>query len=126
VDLGGGPRGGRRLSGLKVEAGPGISVEDCPLTPCRTALFRSKPLKTCARPSDPKVAARQDMVGIVNRVLPLTGRLGGAQDRSTVTSSITLSCEPKRPRVARGSGFDWRVKRRFTLRVVTCPISGAL
>ena len=54
--------------------------------------------------------------------------MGGeeARDRSAATSSITLSCEPKRSRLCGGDHWsDWRVKQRFTLRVVTCPNSGA-
>ena len=66
---------------------------------------------------------RHDVAGIVYKYLPLTGWAGGA--RNAATSSIILTCAPMPPPPQRGSRSEWRVKKRFTLRVVTCRNSGA-
>jgi hypothetical protein len=96
--------------------------EDFPLSDCGEALIFFAPSRCGLRPAlMAEAAPRQDMVGIGDKLLPLTARAGrGLQDRIAATSSITLTCERKCPHVTRGSGFDWRVKERFTPRVVTC------
>jgi hypothetical protein len=63
----------------------------------------------------------QDMVGIGANLLPLTG--GGAV---TATSSITLTGGTETSPSKGGSRPDGWVKKRFTLRVVTCATPGAL
>ena len=68
-----------------------------------------------------KMAHRQDMVGIVDRMLPLTGRAGGAprpKRGHLHRSQLTCGTETSPPE-GRGSRSDWRVKKRFTPRVVT-------
>jgi len=67
------------------------------------------------------MALGQDMVGISDKLLPLTG--GGAGNGAT--SSITLTCGTEASPPERGSRPDGWVNERFTLRVVTCRNSAA-
>jgi hypothetical protein len=69
----------------------------------------------------------QDIVGIVDKVLPLTGGAGGVPrpKRGHLHRSLTCGTETS-PREGRGSRSDWRVKQRFTPRVVTCQFWRAL
>jgi hypothetical protein len=85
------------------------------------AQFRPKPLQTCAQPSLAEMEHGQDMVGFRANLLPLTG--GGAGNAAT--SSITLTCGTEASPSERGSRSDGWVKKRFTLRVVTCRNSAA-
>src|SRR5262249_31462285 len=78
-------------------------------------------LQTCAQPSSAKMAPGQDMVGIVDKLLPLTGGEAG----NAATSSITLTCGTEASPPERGSRSDGWVNERFTLRVVTCRHSAA-
>ena len=58
------------------------------------------------------------MVGIGDKLLPLTGTAGAA--RNGAVSSNTLTCGTEASPPERGSRPDGWVKKRFTLRVVTC------
>src|SRR6516165_8786879 len=69
------------------------------------------------------MAHGQDIVGIGDKLLPHTGRVGGA--RHAATSSIILTCGTEASPPQRGSRSDGWVKKRFTQRVVTCRTSAA-